>query len=70
MAATMEDFLEAVVTAKFYSSSSYSYYYSQTVDVDAEEDAANLNKYLQTEHGANHALKLYILFILLSNTTF
>lgn len=55
---TVEAFLEVVVTAKFYSSSSYSYYYSQTVDVDAEEDVANPNKYLKTEHGAYHALKL------------
>lgn len=30
-----------VVIAKYYSSSLYSYYYSQTVDVDAEEDVAN-----------------------------
>ena len=47
-----EDFLVVVVIAKYYSSSLYSYYYSQTVDADAEEDVANFNsKYLKKEHG-------------------
>ena len=41
--AVQEDFSVVVVIAKYYSSSLYSYYYSQTVDVDAEEDVANLN---------------------------
>lgn len=46
------DYLVVVVTAKYYSSSLYSYYYSQTVDVDAEEDVANLSfQILKKEHG-------------------
>lgn len=42
-----EDSLEDVEIVKYYSSLSYSYFYSQTVDADAEEVVAKRNTYKQ-----------------------